>query len=308
MVCKPSVMHRAFTLVELLVVVAIIALLLGILLPGLGAARQLAQAVKCASNMRQLAVGYALYAQENRDLGIPGRMAKVSPASDPANHYWVGNGEHYRPRWMVSMGASAGFHAYAEPSTNPGKENDNNRLLEHPIFVDPAVPQYINNRNYALGYNFQFLGNSRRRGDGRFVNYPVKTSSVVGSGTLLFADTLGTAAAYAEDERESYNPEPHPNKDPREICNHGWSLDPPRLTGNSDNCDGSRDGNRRSAPAERHRGKANACFVDGHVESTTAGELGYVAEPDGSFAFQNNQANNRLFSGTANDDDPPSVN
>ncbi len=61
------VLPRAFTLVELLVVVAVIALLIGLLLPALSSARQSAQATACGSNLRQLGAGLAMYWGDFRD-------------------------------------------------------------------------------------------------------------------------------------------------------------------------------------------------------------------------------------------------
>jgi prepilin-type N-terminal cleavage/methylation domain-containing protein/prepilin-type processing-associated H-X9-DG protein len=59
--------EQAFTLIELLVVISIIALLVGILLPALGAARKTAQRAVCLSNQRQVGVAMMTYATNNDD-------------------------------------------------------------------------------------------------------------------------------------------------------------------------------------------------------------------------------------------------
>ena len=69
---------KAFTLIELLVVISIIALLVGILLPALGAARRTAKTAVCLSNIRQITVGLLTYSEDYKGQ-VPPAMSDIEP-------------------------------------------------------------------------------------------------------------------------------------------------------------------------------------------------------------------------------------
>jgi prepilin-type N-terminal cleavage/methylation domain-containing protein/prepilin-type processing-associated H-X9-DG protein len=83
--------HSGFTLVELLVVIGIIAVLIGILLPVLGKARESAIAVQCMSNLRQFAVADQMYVNQY-NWHMPGWWPQASSpnAYNAYGRYWAG--------------------------------------------------------------------------------------------------------------------------------------------------------------------------------------------------------------------------
>jgi prepilin-type N-terminal cleavage/methylation domain-containing protein/prepilin-type processing-associated H-X9-DG protein len=85
---RPRANDAAFTLVELLVVIGIIALLIGILLPVLSGAREQAKTAACLSNLRQIGQAFNLYAAENKQYVLPGHIRQQPKFGGRGEETW----------------------------------------------------------------------------------------------------------------------------------------------------------------------------------------------------------------------------
>ena len=93
MVLRPQ--KRGFTLIELLVVIAIIAILAAILFPVFARAREQARKTSCLSNLKQMSLGFLMYAQDY-DETLPGIKFGGNPGEGwpwtvfPGSYDWTG--------------------------------------------------------------------------------------------------------------------------------------------------------------------------------------------------------------------------
>ncbi len=311
--------RRGFTLVEMLVVIAIILVLIGLLMPALATTRESARSTQCLSNLRQLYLATMQFAGVNNGILPPFRWPdatrRVVIRFNDAEAVEV-----MRPRWpsLLSEFAQGVFDLdqLRQIQQSTGRIDDDLAVVTNRIFICPNAPERVAVRSLGYGYNYQFLGNSRPKYSdnpsqlpgAQYACFPVSESSVAAAHmTVLFGDSLGSAGEWPARERLPYSAA---ERLINSVGNHGYTLDPPRsYTRDGINFTNAHYGadhctaNSRMCPVEpRHSGRANVVFLDGHTASMTPEDLGYSMNLDGS--FNRNGVTNKYFSGTGTDRNP----
>src|SRR5690606_15517772 len=101
----------AFTIIELLVVISIVALLVALLLPSLGAAREQGRQVKCLANVRSLHVAESLYNADYQDYLTP--VTQGAPFGSTSK-------SDYHGYWLYLIFPYVSTHGkYRRPVTSP---------------------------------------------------------------------------------------------------------------------------------------------------------------------------------------------
>ncbi|NOX58385.1 MAG: prepilin-type N-terminal cleavage/methylation domain-containing protein [Planctomycetes bacterium] len=289
--------RRGFTLVELLVVISIIALLISILLPSLGAARQIAKSTVCLSNLKRIGLQGWVYVIED---GVfpPVRLSKVPDANGNLVSYSQAAGYGYRreaPRWQWFVGSDLG--PVIDPRLFETEAAFNaSMIIDNEFWTDPAMRTFTNDvRNGAYGYNGTYLGNTRDDGQA-WRRFPVLEASVsVPGNTVFVADSRGGLAPHGD---HSYW------LDPPKRVKYGNPLATPEPFSPNPSKPNERLGH---SPVEaRHRGRGNVSFVDGHAGSFKLSQLGYHTDVSGAVVDVNDidrtRASNRMWTGTGKDD------
>jgi prepilin-type N-terminal cleavage/methylation domain-containing protein len=129
--------RKGFTLVELLVVIAIIALLMAILMPALNRARELGRRAVCLGNLKQLALAWVMFADENDGDLVDGRAGRVVSGIVTA---WVGD--------VPAAGTPSGTNTRAQIARI--KDGTLWEFLKNPKVYRCPAGQVNHMQNYAI--------------------------------------------------------------------------------------------------------------------------------------------------------------
>jgi prepilin-type N-terminal cleavage/methylation domain-containing protein/prepilin-type processing-associated H-X9-DG protein len=135
---------KRFTLVELLIVIAIIAVLASLLLPALGKAKETARAIKCCSNLKQLGVGWMSYLG---DYNHRFPTKNCMPENDLNLRYWRFLGPYFGDN--ASSGTYNLYHCPSEQDQTKVSYGCNLQIMQAQLTVAP----WVENRTSGLQWD-----------------------------------------------------------------------------------------------------------------------------------------------------------
>lgn len=265
--------HRAFTLVELLVVISVIAILMAISFPVFSRFREQAKSIACQANVHELLVSLTAYDNEHQSLPYG---FDVKHGANPPGGY-VGNMLWDTPGWWW-------FH-YA--GVIGGKSRSGTKLLQCPSkrLDNPALNNDLLCGNYGANRALCKVPSvcSRRLFKDDFAGTPLSISSLKQPGsTLLIADS-----GYSLLSWWNVTADPPCSLDPTCIEDTSYA---PGLAINKDKI--LKTGQAADAVSGRHPNKTmNIGFADGHADLKPAGDLLVEKTEDGQYT------NTRLWLG-----------